>query len=205
MLRLTGTKDKITANIMDICPAAKVAVDNSANIKGQLLPYQAMALYYLAKDYNYTGSKFMEIGTLAGYSSSILAQAAPNASITTINPAQWEMAEAERNLKKYANVKPVVAYSWDMLDLYEGSDLSLIFIDGDHNRIARDLPWFDKLRDGGLILFHDYNEARSGIVYGVLNATANKYDHPFDVYLMDNDGNGMVGFIKRDGEKWLQT
>ena len=202
MMRLTGTKEEIAKRMLDICPVSKFVLDNSASIKGQLLQYQAMALYHLAANYGYSTATILEIGTLAGYSASIMAQAAPTATITTLNPKQWEVDTAAQNLDKYKNVHPVCAYSWDYLETYNGNQIDLIFVDGDHNRIARDLPWFEHLRDGGLMLFHDYSQEKSGIVYNVLNDTANKYDHPFDVYLMDTDGNGMVGFIKRDGEVW---
>jgi predicted O-methyltransferase YrrM len=202
MIKLTGTKDKITANMLDICPIARVAMANVSHIKGQLIPYQAMALYYLASGYNFSGAQILEIGTLAGYSAAIISQAAMKAHITTLNPVTHEVEIARGNLAKFKNVKQVESYSWDYLKNYSGAQLDMIFVDGDHNRIARDLPWFSYLKEGGLMIFHDYCKEKSGVVYGVLNATANKYEHPFDVYLMDTEGNGMVGFVKRDGEVW---
>jgi len=201
-MNLTGNADKLVRNLRTLCPPASAALLNSRGTKCQMYEYQALALYKLASDYNTTASSILEIGTLAGYSASIMAQAAPKAIITTLNPASWEADEARHNLYQYKNVTVLEHYSWDYLEVYGGAQFDMIFVDGDHNRIARDLPWFKHLRPGGMMLFHDYSEHKSGIVFARLNEIANKYDHPFDVYLMDADGNGMVGFYKRDGEVW---
>jgi len=201
-MNLTGSADILTQNLRTLCPSASVAVLNSRRIKCQLHEYQALALFKLASDYNIASASILEIGTLAGYSASIMAQAAPNATIITLNPADWEVEEARGNLEEYRNVTVLESYSWDYLEKYNGHQFDMIFVDGDHNRIARDLPWFKHLRVGGLMLFHDYCETKSGIVFARLNETANKYDHPFDVYLMDSSGNGMVGFYRRNGEAW---
>ena len=201
-MNLTGNADVLVQNLRALCPSASVAVLNSGRIKCQMLEYQSLALFKLASDYNFTSASILEIGTLAGYSASIMAQAAPKATITTLNPKEWEVYAARDNLTCYKNVTVLQGYSWDYLAGYTGHQFDMIFVDGDHNRIARDLPWYQHLRVGGLMLFHDYSQAKSGIVFAQLNVTANKYEHPFDVYLMDSQGNGMVGFYKRAGEVW---
>ena len=80
----------------------------------------------------------------------------------------------------------------------------MIFVDGDHNRIARDLPWFNRLQVGGLLLCHDYSPEwewiPSPVVYAELNGMADRLGRAFDVRLVDNGKVGMVGFYRRLGE-----
>ena len=96
-----------------------------------------------------------------------------------------------------------VESSWDVL-ARDTDAWDLIFIDGDHNRIARDLPWFNRLREGGLLLCHDYSpqdsRSPSGIVFAELNAMAERLGRPFDVRVIDEGKVGMVGFYCGPGE-----
>lgn len=202
MMHYTGSANQITETLLDLYPKTKAVLMKSAGIKGQMLTYQAIALYQLASAYNVDGATILEIGTFNGYSASVMAQAAPKARIITLNPKPWEVEVAIKNLYTYKNVQVSGYCSWDLLKGYDGSDFDMIFVDGDHNRIARDLPWYNHLRVGGLMLFHDYCPTRSTIVYRELTAMANRLEHQFDVYLFDNDQFGMVGFVKREGEIW---
>ena len=183
-------------------PTVGEAVSHSAGIRGQMLDYQAAALFTLAKKYNFGAANILEIGTLVGYSTSLLAQAAPLAKITTLNPAPHEVRDAAFNLKFYRNVTIQTEKSWDYLARYNGPNLDFIFVDGDHNRISRDIPWYNKLKTGGMILFHDYHPTKSRIVHQKLQAMRTFLGRDFDVSLVDADLNGMVGIIKQDGEEW---
>lgn len=82
----------------------------------------------------------------------------------------------------------------------------MVWIDGDHNQIRRDLPWFNRLSEGGLLVCHDYSpedSARpSAICYATLNEMREKLGRPFDVELVDEEKTGMVGFYRRAGERW---
>lgn len=180
-------------------------------VKRQLLEYQGAWLYRLAK--HYQGKvNILEIGTFMGYSAALMAMAAPRASITTLNPAAGEVIQARRNLAKWPNVKVLPVASWDYFttkaprsqendeELYD-----MIFVDGDHRHIERDLPWFNRLKVGGLMLFHDYSPADASHpcppVYEALNRMAEKL-HGFDVLIIDDGKTGMAGICRREGEAW---
>jgi predicted O-methyltransferase YrrM len=135
----------------------------------------------------------------------MIAQGAPLARIVTLNPRQGEIELAQKNLRPWTNVKVVVMYSWDYLARTpDGNLLDMVFVDGDHNAIARDLPWFNRLVAGGLFLCHDYtpigSKQPSPIVYAELDRLAERLGRPFDVSLIDDGRVGMVGFYRRDGE-----
>lgn len=170
--------------------------------KGRLLECQAAALFALAQPFN--GGRILEIGTLLGYSAAILAQAAPKARITTLNPAAGEAEVARRNLRRWSHVTVLDQRSWDFLAT-DDNTYDLIFVDGDHNRISLDLPWFNRLRVGGLMLFHDYSPlgspSASPIVYAALNGAAARF-HGFDVLVIDDQQTGLAGFYRGEGEAW---
>jgi len=170
------------------------ALSTSANIKGQLLGYQAAALFELAKKYD--GKPILEIGTFVGYSTSILAQACPNSHIITLNNAKNEIQDARKNLAKYSNATVLCTTSWDYLDI-SPFDLGFIFVDGDHVRVGKDLPWWNKLSVGGLMLFHDYsiNEIYVNLAVDTMGL---KFGREPDVSIIDTDKIGMAGFYKQD-------
>lgn len=169
-----------------------------ARIHGQMEAYQAAALYKLARQQNRHGANFLEIGTLHGYSAALLSLAAPRANIITLNPRKDENAIARKNLRGYPNVRVLDVKSWEHLIDYAGPELDLIFVDGDHNRIALDLPWWQHLKVGGLMIFHDYSPNASAIVYAVLNKVSEILKRDPDVRVIDTEKLiGMVGFIRQ--------
>lgn len=194
-MNLSGSPETILNNLFAECPAAREALYNSRAIRAQLLSYQATALFILARRYNRPGMDILEIGTAAGYSASIMAQAAPLAKIVTLNPALHEIPAATENLKAYANVKIEPFASWDYLRDSTGT-FDLIFVDGDHKQVALDMPWWDRLRVGGLMLFHDYSPIACAPVYEAVNALASKLATQLDVCVMDDSKIGLAGLYK---------
>lgn len=174
-------------------------------VKNQLLEYQALALFLLAKAYNREGARILEIGTGHGSSGVLLSKAAPLASIVSLTTSAGEQVVASRLWQETGctNIVCRVESSWDVL-ARNAEPWDLIFVDGDHNRIARDLPWFNHLTIGGLLICHDYSpqDARSpsAIVYAELNAMAERLGRAFDVRVVDEDKIGMAGFYRREGE-----
>ncbi len=177
----------------------------SPGVRLELLDYQAIALFVLAQQFNRRGAQILEIGTGRGGSAQILSRAAPLARILSLTPSAAEMAHAAAFWKAQGcgNVSGVISASWDFLARDTGV-YDLVFIDGDHNRIARDLPWFDRLAEGGLLLCHDYSpsgsRSPSAIVYAELNRLSAGLGRPFDVEIVDDGKVGMAGFYRRSGE-----
>jgi len=173
--------------------------------KREAYGYQAAALYHLAKPYNVAGANILEIGTAWGYTAAHLAEAAPLASIVTLNPKKIEVPAARAHLRLYQNVTVVPRMSWDYLADYAGPYLDFIFVDGDHGAVARDLPWWEWLLPGGCIVFHDYapKGARNRPcppVYNTLNAFTDALDRGFDVLIVDDGGAGLAGFYRGKDE-----
>lgn len=177
--------------------------------KREIERYQAAALYALATEVNYPGARILEIGTAQGYSAAYLAEAAPEATIITLNPKDGESEQAARNLSAWRNVTVVKQTSAEYLATLVPEDrFDLIFVDGDHGRVAADLPYWDHLNVGGLMVFHDYAPAASGRpcppVYDVLNQVRAALARPFDVEVVDNRAVGLVGFARGANEAWAQ-
>jgi predicted O-methyltransferase YrrM len=208
---ITGTPKSITDSILREHPElGKIMWKTKLRVKFQrraVYEYQAAALYVLARQFNRPDCNLLEIGTAYGFSCSYIASAAPKAnSIITLNPKQNELPSARQGLSHYPNVKVIEALSWDYLANYAGPELDMIFADGDHKQIARDMPWWNHLVTGGLMVFHDYAPAGTPRpcppVYDCLNAWAAKLGRPMDVLVKDNGGVGLAGFYRRAGEVW---
>lgn len=179
--------------------------------KRQIAEYQAAALYAAARPYNARGARILELGTFEGYSAHVLSQACPQAHIITLNPKPWEVQIARVHLQG-RRVSLRGDLSWDYLDQhvkYKNPPFDVVFVDGDHAQIRRDLPWFDHVRDGGLMIFHDYSPAETPRpcppVYEALNAMRAALDRDFDVLAVDDTGVGMAGFTRRTADVgWLE-
>lgn len=197
-MRRTATRKELT-ELFSQNQQAVEAIEKAKFIRGQLLPYQALALFHLTQPYNKPGTRVLEIGTFHGYSTAIMAQAMPLAEIITLNPSTTECKTARKNLEQWSNVTVIEAVSWEYLATYDEQDepFSVIFVDGDHNRIGRDMPWWDHLAHSGLMLFHDYSPLVSGVVYATVNRFVDSLGRQLDIMLMDDDKLGMAGIYKR--------
>lgn len=164
--------------------------------------YQAAALYALAKPYQRPGVRVLEIGTAQGYSAAVLALALPDAEIVTLNPHHEEAAGARQALAPFSErIQVQEVRSWDYLDRFEGEPFDVIFVDGDHKNVRRDFPWWEHLRTGGLMLFHDFSPNGTyracPPVYRALLELKQELGRDFDVLVVDDGGVGMAGFVKR--------
>lgn len=195
-MKMQAPASQIQSEIYTTTPGARTALYTAQNIRAQLLPWQAAALFKLTLPYDQPGATILEIGTGAGYSTAIIAQAASNAHIITLNTNKQERLDSLRALSPWRNIQSIGRASWDFLDSYRGPHLNMIFVDGDHKRMTRDLPWWDWVAPGGLMLFHDYSERQCPPVYGALNKWRDELGRAFDVLLMDGDGIGLAGFYK---------
>lgn len=168
--------------------------------KRQIEAYQAAALYALVKRYDAPKAAILEIGTFLGYSAAIMSEAAPQASIVTLNPRADEAQLARQHLQAYPNVRVIERLSWDYIETQREPAWDVIFVDGDHKQVRRDLPWWDYINPGGAFLFHDYSPETSPRpcppVYEALNDWSAAMRHPFDVMVVDNTQVGLAGFYK---------
>ena len=199
MLRL-NLEGIVPEHIMDLLrlidPSIDSALSKSASIHARLLSYQGAALYILAGQYDRLGATMLDIGTASGYSASLMAWAAPGAGITTLNSARHEIPEATFNLGRFRNVEIMCIASWDYLEVYGGAGFDLVFVDSDHKHIARDMPFWNLVKPGGLMLFHDYSRLACPPVFNAVNGLAEVLGRSPDVVVVDTDDIGMAGFYK---------
>ncbi len=110
------------------------------------------------------------------------------------------------NLKKFDNVSVVMARSWDVLAKWNQGLLDFVFVDGDHNKVQKDLGWYKFMVTGGLMLFHDYNpeggDSPSPVLKRTLDTFIRKKGRKFDYTLQDEGrGRGMVGINRWEEHK----
>jgi predicted O-methyltransferase YrrM len=174
--------------------------------KREIRGYEAATLYALAKQFDLDSAEIFEIGACYGWSASVMANAAPRAHIVTCTPNPVHVVYARENLKPYPRVEVREARSVDLLNAYHGPLLDMLFIDGDHEAVADDMPWWNWLKPGGLMFHHDYSPADSPLrpcrrVWDVLNGWA-EHAHPFDVRIADENREGMAGWYRCEDETW---
>lgn len=173
--------------------------------KREIAAYQAAVLFTLCKQLDH-GSRVLEIGTALGFSAAIMALAANTSYIETINIRTDESQMARDRLCELSNVTVITADSHELVKEYNGPPYDLIFVDGDHDGVALDMPWFNHVKIGGLMLHHDYAPEGSArpcrAVYDCLNDWRASMGRDFDVWVVDLTDVGMVGYIRRDGESW---
>jgi len=208
-MNITGTHAEIMEQfgIPEVVKALEKARQAIPQGKQEVYAYQGAALFALAKPYNRKGAHILEIGTYYGYSTAMIKQAAPKAEIITLNPRKLEAQTARQNLASFEAISVVEQLSWDYLENYAGPQLDMIFVDGDHKRVTRDIPWWNEIAVDGLFIFHDYtplgNKRHCPPVYEMVNEFADWLGRAPDVLIIDDDNVGMAGFYKRGNDpKW---
>lgn len=174
----------------------------------QMLPWQMLALYGLAwkqsKVCERTGMRILEIGTGHGSSAYMLAKAAPTEEIVSLTASIREGDLARTFLKGAVGdqVRVLPSLSLAHYAATVGQTWDVIYVDGDHRNCARDLVWFNRLRPGGLILFHDYSPKACPPVWDAVGVLGQALGRAPDVALMDTDGIGMAGYYRQEGDQW---
>lgn len=176
------------------------------HIPSQMLSYQQAVLFLLASYHRKAGgaAAMLDIGTGAGHSAAVMAVASPRARIMTMTPKAAEAIAASRFTRPYENVEVWTMTSEEFRRTYDGPDLVLVFVDGDHKHAERDVPWWEWVRPGGVMLFHDYSPTGSRSpaqrVVDAVDRMAVRLGRRPDVMIVDTNGDGMAGFRKRQGD-----
>lgn len=202
--RLSGPPEWIIEAVKEVCPEIEAVLGRVRAqvpfIKREISEYQGAILYALARQYDRAGAAILEIGTAWGYSAACMASAASRAAVTTLNPKETEFPQAVAHLSHWPNVTVVQKKSWDYYEQVDDT-FDMIFVDGDHGQVRRDLVWWERVRPGGLFIFHDYSPDESWRpcqeVYEAVNDFGRELGRPMDVYVSDNRGVGLAGFYKK--------
>lgn len=211
-LRLENlSRDDLMKQMLDLYPEwptvaeavrAKVPPNNK-----EVWPEQAAAIAYLASQFTKPRTSMLEFGTNRGYTAAVLATACPTAQVVSLEPDPMKRKQARQNLAGMPiSVRPQQSVAWleHTADLTEKYDM--IFVDGDHKNIEHDLPWWGRLKVGGLFLHHDFSPEGSDRpcppVYNALNAFSTRLGRPMDVLMSDSSGVGLGGWYRRVREPW---
>lgn len=209
------TQDKIYLACIDKRPEVIEALTTVRQAvpgyKREIWQFQAAALYCLMTPFNFRGSRILEIGTAWGYSAAVIGQAAPLAAITTLNPHHEEAEAARSHLWRWPNVTVVEQKSTEFFNTWQRSCppgecmFDVIWVDGDHKRVALDFPYWNLLKPGGLFLFHDFAPEWSSRpckpVYDGLMRFREWMGRDFDVLISDNTDVGIAGYYQQVGDR----
>lgn len=190
-LILTGTRGHMLAQLLERDPSLEKVLWKVRLVPGSIALYQQAALAFLAQQYD--AGLILNIGTKVGLSTACLACGAPRARIVSLEPVPARVKKARHYLKRYPNVRVIQQKSWDYLPKTVGQSWDMIFLDGCHRQVKRDMPWFDRLTRKGLFLSHDYVPWKFPYVCAALDSLRKE---TFDVSLIDNKQRGMVGVYK---------
>lgn len=207
IVKLEGkSKEEIFESLSTFTPSVKDKVEfvyshMEHHNKREIWDYQAALLWVMAEQYNQATSNIMEFGTCWGWSAAIIANAAPAAHLKTLTPNPNHAKISAGQLARYKNVQVLERKSTDLLEIYTGPKLDMLFVDGDHDNVILDLPWWNWLKPGGLMLHHDYTPKgaprETPVVYNALNLFAERVRRRPDVLMIDDQGTGMAGWYKR--------
>ena len=209
-MKITGAPNEIIDEIKKDHPGVERALQNVRSnvphLKREVSEYQGATIYALTSQFN--GGSILEIGTAWGYSAACMAEGAPQADIVTLNPKGRphgdEVEKARKHLRGYSGITVLQRTSGDHLvklsRLTEWTPYDMIFVDGDHNRVAIDLGFWHWLKPGGLFLFHDYSPEGSWRacppVFSALNRMRDSLGRDFDVLVRDDREVGLAGWYK---------
>lgn len=133
------------------------------------------------------GQRFVEIGVWKGGSTSFMGVEIVNSGKKIIYDAidsfegsiehgdvkDWLYLEASKNLKPLTNlgiVNLIKGFSLDVVSNYEDESIDFCFIDGSHEYedVKKDIiAWLPKIKKGGILSGHDYDESWEGVVKAV--------------------------------------
>jgi hypothetical protein len=166
----------------------------------------------LAKTMNDMGlKKAVEVGSRYGASAILWKEHIPGLDITCIDPyVKYHRVSQERQDKIYAGAcenaekfgfKLLRKASLDAVDMFEDGSLDWVNIDGDHTfdaAVQDIIRWAPKVREGGLVLVHDYCAfGMSGVIPAVDGYT---HCHRIDPWYVTRDMEP-TAFWQRGSEK----
>lgn len=192
-IKLQQSEKQIWRYLYSLSREAEHAFIKGKKIRAQTRPYQSLLLYILAKQYD--GGTILDLGTYHGHSAFLFAEAAPKAKIITVDINPDHTKKAKDNLKRFNNIFFKTACSWDLAKDWE-LPLDMIFVDANHSLVKKDLIWFEHLKIGGLLLFHDYTEKGSPKVVKAVDWLAQSLGKEPEILIIDGKGIGMAGIYK---------
>jgi len=142
-----------------------------------------------------SGSRFVEVGSYKGRSFSYLVVECINSGktfdVVAVDACPWTDVEPEF----YQNMKPLEGHyrtmfggnSFDRAKEFEDGSIDMVFIDANHTYeyVTRDIAaYLPKMKKGGIMAGHDYNEHHPGVMQAVQEAFEGRftYDPKEDVW-----------------------
>ena len=182
---------------------------NNRYEKRETRVYEAALLYIMAQQYNRSDAQILEIGMCYGWTAAVMHYGAPLAHILTMSPNPSHYHYGKDNLTIYPNVEARKERSEVLLATYNGPELDMIFVDGDHKAAKVDVPWYNWLKPDGLMIWHDYCPDNCPVrpcrwVYDAVNQLVANTHEP-DVFIANDDNEGVLGLYRREGEVWPNT
>jgi predicted O-methyltransferase YrrM len=198
-IALSGHPGKMLASLLLHVPNAAVGIRQNRLVPGKVDLYQVTTLYMTARDYNNEDRVIVEFGTMFGWSASMLAAGAPKAIVHTLEPSKARRVKAKGHLAKHRNITVHALTSLQFQEevIRRGVLVDLVYVDGDHHHCEEDMGWWDLIRPGGLMLFHDYTYKYQSVIQSVDHLLEALGKRQPDIALFNTKSKqGMVGVYK---------
>jgi predicted O-methyltransferase YrrM len=138
-----------------------------SNAFGFLYPAEVEALVGVAEQIPENGT-MINIGAGVGTSSLAVAEARPDINIITVDICEGgPLGGLENEINAFKNAEmedqlpeQILGDSKEIGKTWDRDKVDFIFVDGDHTEpgIRNDIDaWLQHVKDGGIIVFHDYN------------------------------------------------
>jgi len=182
-------------------------------VHGWLLPNQAFMIYAVA---SHVKGKLVEIGSWKGRSTSTFCIATEKEDVDIYCVDTWKGSEEHKdidtsnlidefknNLKKFNfldRIKIQQGPSLEISNLHEDKSCDLIFIDAAHdyeNVKADILAWYPKLKNGGIMIGHDYPDPTANDFQGLKDAVNQEVRDKQDLFEDFGYFYGIWGAIKK--------
>lgn len=196
-LDLYGTRGTLLRQLLEIDPKLETVLWKVRLLSGSIALWQQAVLAHLASQYDREDAVLLNIGAKYGLSTACLCLGAPKAFVHTLEPEVKRVGIAARHLARY-NAQVHAEKSWDFLEKMPKLKVDMVFLDGCHREVERDMPWFDRLKPGGLFLSHDYAAWKFPYVVEALEKLKKRQGKAaFDVLILDEREAGIAGLYKR--------
>ena len=201
-VHIEGPPGGILAFLVNVSPDLYYPLQRMQGIKSQVGLHQACGLILFARQFKGSRASILNVGCAFGYSTACLAEGAPDAKIVSLDVNAKRLEMAKQALLNYPNVRLVKMASWDYLETFPDQRWDMIFVDGCHREIWRDMPFYNQVKPGGLFLSHDYIPSRFPFVVEAMDNLTEQFKRPFDVRIYDDRKCGVVGMSRLKGEIW---
>lgn len=165
--------------------------------KGKLKDWQIWALLHTASSLPRFATG-VDIGTYYGRSAKVFLLATDDGFIVSLTPDPAHIARAAEELSSWIPLRCSLQETTSAaFFVHTYNQFDWVFVDGDHGpAVLQDARYWDRLRPGGVMIFHDYSPGRFPYVIRAVERVRSHSDCSVEWEAIDREGAGMIALRK---------